>query len=224
MELRHADIDPKDIESREKSLFANWKKEYDNFISDGCADCVKYAAAPVRLLFVLKEVNGGENWDLRELLNEGARTQSWSTVARWVRNIFDLESDYTWADLKEQSDSDNARSKYLSQICAVNLKKSPGESVADTKRIEDAAQKDKEFLKEQLQMYQADIVILCGTREQYQIVMESKAHWQMTDRGIEYYIDGKGSVVISYSHPAARISPCLLHYGLIDAIKEIVNR
>ena len=44
----------------------------------------------------------------------------------------------------------------------------------------------------------------------------------MTSRGIWYFKDGK-SVVISFSHPEARVKDAYLFYALTDAMKEIMR-
>jgi len=46
--------------------------------------------------------------------------------------------------------------------------------------------------------------------------------WKMTSRGIWYFRDGK-SVVISFSHPEARVKDAYLFYALTDAVKEIMR-
>ena len=42
----------------------------------------------------------------------------------------------------------------------------------------------------------------------------------MTSRGIWYFVDN-GMVVISFTHPEARVKDCFLHYALVDAVREI---
>jgi hypothetical protein len=48
-----------------------------------------------------------------------------------------------------------------------------------------------------------------------------KPDWKMTSHGIWYYIGNSGTVVIAYSHPEARVKGCILHYSLIDAVRDI---
>lgn len=40
-------------------------------------------------------------------------------------------------------------------------------------------------------------------------------------RGIAFYWRAPGRVVVDFSHPEARVQDNLLHYGLVDAIREI---
>ena len=54
--------------------------------------------------------------------------------------------------------------------------------------------------------------------------MEKDLEWQQTSRGIQYFIDKNKRVYVSYCHPEARVPDNLLYYGLIDAVKEILNK
>ena len=222
MNYREALINPEDLASKENELFDNWSANVDGFIRDGCADPDKYCSAPVKLLFVLKEVNGGHDWDLREFMKEGCRSQTWNVIARWIENIFNLDKNYVWNELSK--DNDNRRKIMIPQVCAINLKKTPGSSVANSNKIAEAVSRDKIQLRKQFELYNPDITILCGTENHYQNIVDNNPKWEMTSRGIWYYIDADGMIVISFSHPKARTKECFFHYCLIDAIKEITSR
>ncbi len=220
MPFKHAELDPGKLRKEESELFAFWETTLRGFIPDGCADPEQYAAAPVRLLFVLKEVNGGEKWDLRNFMREGCRARTWDVIARWIQGIFALEQEHSWQELKDRKDW--RRKTYIPQVAAVNLKKTPGTYEADAKMIQQFAEENKAFLRKQLSIYQADVIILCGTESAYQTVMGGSPDWRMTTRGIRYHVNEAAALVVSFAHPEARVDKCLLHYGLIDAIREIV--
>ena len=44
----------------------------------------------------------------------------------------------------------------------------------------------------------------------------------MTTRGVWYFKDGN-KLVITFSHPAARVKDCYLYYALLDAVREILD-
>ena len=46
----------------------------------------------------------------------------------------------------------------------------------------------------------------------------------MTTRGIWYFREASGRIVISYAHPEARVKDCLLYYGLVDAVREVMQK
>jgi hypothetical protein len=67
--------------------------------------------------------------------------------------------------------------------------------------------------------------VICDAEYCYSLWIgaRTKPDWKMTSHGIWYYIEERGTIVISYSHPEARTKECLLHYGLIDAVREILS-
>ena len=223
MHFRNEKIDPNLLSAKENQLLDEWASSVPEFIRDGCANPNNYVNAPVKLLFVLKEVNGGHDWDLREFMNDGCRSQSWDVIAQWIEGIFNLGKDYTWNTM--QCNNDKRRGDFIPQVSAMNVKKTPGGTVTDDKKLQAFVNdnNNKGFIKKQLQLYKADIIILCGTEEQYNNLFDKDdgPKWKMTSRGIKYYIDDNKSIIISFSHPGARTKKCLLYYGLIDAIKEI---
>ena len=221
MKLRNAQLDPIKLKNKENYLLDQWAKQVPGFIRDGLPNAEQYVLSPIRVLFVLKEVNGGQDWDLREFLRAGARSQTWNVVARWAEGILNHEKEVKWSEL--ESNNDERRNYILQKICAVNVKKTSGTDVADNKIIKAAAQENKENLRKQIEIYQPDIVICCGTETPYIKTMDDSPNWRMTSRGIWYFVETSGTIVVSYSHPEARTKECLLHYGLLDAIKEILH-
>lgn len=221
MKLRNAQLDPTELKNKENQLLDEWAKQVSGFIRDGLPNAEQYILSPIRILFVLKEVNGGRDWDLRDFLRQGARSQTWNVVARWAEGILNHEKEFKWNEL--ESNNDERRNYVLQKICAINVKKTSGTDVADNKIIKAAARENKENLKQQIEIYQPDIIICCGTETPYVKTMDNSPNWKMTSRGIWYFIEPSGTIVVSYSHPEARTKECLLHYGLLDAIKEILH-
>ena len=72
------------IREKENELFTRWRGEHHGFVSDGVVSEEDYDNSKIRLLFFLKEVNdpNGGNWDLREFIQDGARSQTWNNIAR----------------------------------------------------------------------------------------------------------------------------------------------
>lgn len=222
MDFRKADLKAEELRKAENDFLDSWASSVPGFIRDGIADPEKYCSASVKLLFLLKEVNGGENWDLREFLKKDfGRNETWNVVARWVQGIFNLEKDFMWKELSENNYE--RRKETLPYICAVNLKKASGKSVADNSVVRKTAKENRTAIKEQIALYKPDIIICCGTDYAYTRAMGIKPDWKMTSRGIYYYIEHSGTVVIAFSHPEARIKECMLHYTLIDTVREIIR-
>ncbi len=224
MQLRNAILDPIELEREENILLDRWAADLPGLIRDGLPCAQAYCAAPIRVMLLLKEVNGGENWDLRRFLRDGGRPQTWNVAARWVQGILNIETEFGWSTLVECNEE--RRKEMLPRMCAVNVKKTSGKHTANQREIDRAVELYQDNLRAQIGLYQPDIVICGGTTGQYVRVIhrERQPEWRMTSRGIWYFIEDSGTVIIDYSHPEARTKDCLLHYGLIDAVKEILSK
>ena len=77
----------------QQKLFDKLKQKIPNIIEDGIPSESDYTSARYRIMYVLKEVNGGLNWSLREFLRQGGRPQTWDNIARWTEGIFKLPAD-----------------------------------------------------------------------------------------------------------------------------------
>lgn len=212
------------ITKEEMEFWNEWYTEDSTVIKDGVVCAEKYVSneATPRLLFLLKEVNGGAGWDLREFLKNGGRTQTWDNVTRWIEGIRRIDEEIEWSELEENSE--NRRSKYLKEICVVNIKKTSGSHTSVKGEIADAASSNADKLRRQISIYEPDIIICGGTGDYYydNLVedINQKPKWERTKRGIYYIVENK-RVIISYLHPEARVKDCVIYYGLIDAIKEL---
>ncbi len=213
------------INALEDQLFTEWKQNRPGFVADGVVDSATYLISYPKLLFILKEVNDpdGGDWDLREYMRDGARSQTWDTITRWVEGIRRLPEDIPWKEI-DTIDGPRRRAA-LKSIAAINLKKSPGGSTADAGSIYRTGNEDRAFLNRQFQLYDADIVICSGTNDPFHWLIDfsMRPEWEATMRGIAYHEFKPGKFIIAFSHPEARVPKCLLYYGLIDAIREILG-
>ena len=176
----------------------------------------------IRSYISLKEVNGGKSWDLRDFVYEGGRPQTWDNIARWTEGILSWEKEFPWSEM--ETDNEQRRLRELKKIAAVNLKKTSGGHTSNNGEIYRAAVDHHDIIKKQIDLYKADFIICCGTEYAFMdaCYKDREVEWKMTSRGIWYFRDGK-SVVISFSHPEARVKDAYLFYALTDAVKEIMR-
>ena len=228
------------LTDRENDLFDEWSQELGNkpFIKDGAVNPKAHERCCVKLLFVLKEVNDpdGSGWDLRGFLKKGGRAQTWNNVARWVEGIETVVKRgeiRRWDDLPDTKALEQDRKKWLRKVVVVNLKKTPGGGSADEDELEEAVNRDRNRIEQQLSLYAPDYVIMCGSRVSHLLVgagsnsegiyKPADSAWRSTTRGIWFREIGK-IPFIWYWHPQARLPAKLLHYGLIDAVRELADR
>ncbi len=215
------------IRALEEDLFTEWRRHRPNFVADGVADEVAYLESSPRLLFVLKEVNDpdGGGWDLRHFMLEGGRAQTWDNVTRWIEGIRQPPDDVPWKAFENMTEE--RRRQDLRSIAAMNLKKSPGGHTTELVALANAAAADRAFLNRQFSLYEPDLVICCGTDTNntlHRLVdLGGDPQWKTTRRGIWYHEFQQCKFVVSFAHPEARVANCLLYYGLIDALREILQ-
>lgn len=209
-----------DIRVLEDRLFAQLRASDPSIVDDGIVDVQEYLSAKHRIMYVLKEVNGGSGWSLREFLCKGGRAQTWDNIARWTEAILNLQENHPWSYWEEHCEQ--RRHKMLPKICAVNIKKTAGGDTSHRGEIQKAAETYHDLLQQQFKLYEPDLVICCGTEQAFVSACFNgiPIHWKMTSRGI-WYFHKNDTVIISFVHPEARIKDCILHYALIDAVREI---
>lgn len=105
----------------EKVLFDKLRDSNPIVVEDGIIDEAEYKATKYKILYVMKEVNGGEGWNLKEFLKDGGRPQTWNNIARWTEGILSLENDFKWDYL--ESNNKDRRKIMLKKIGSINLKK-----------------------------------------------------------------------------------------------------
>lgn len=209
------------ITEEENRLFAELRIENPDIIDDGIASEEDYLSAKYKIMYVLKEVNGGKSWSLRKFVRDGGRPQTWDNIARWTEAILNLDAEEKpWSYWEK--DNEARRKKILKLICAVNVKKTSGGHTSHADEIYQAAIDNSTILQKQLSLYNPDIIICCGTEKAFvdACYKNQKLDWKMTSRGIWYFVDND-RVVISFAHPEARVKDCFLHYALVDAVREI---
>ncbi|MHA1211600.1 MAG: hypothetical protein ACTSSH_03975 [Candidatus Heimdallarchaeota archaeon] len=217
------------IRESEEKLFFEWKMTRSDLVTDGVVDEESYLQSPLKLLFVLKEVNdqGGGGWDLREYIKEGCRAQTWNNVTRWVEGIrclYENIDDINWSEFGEIDGK--RRSDILKSIVTVNLKKSPGGHTADPLELDKIAKEDNVFLNSQMSLYDPDITICCGTSDLFHSIIKKydNPEWKQTKRGVYFHEHKPNKYIVEFSHPEVRCAPSFIYYGLIDAIREILAK
>lgn len=215
------------MKEKEKILFSKWKEERQKFVPDGVVDELKYNSSKKKVLYILKEVNGGKdrnsNWDLRLFLKKGGRKQTWNNIALWQYGINNLNQTFNWNELKSKIKDKSFRKEQIESIAAINLKKEPGGHTANSKLIRDYLRKDKELLIEQISIYKPELIICCGTGNLVQEhgLVEIFTKWKISSYGIPFFITKEKSIIINYCHPEARIDNNFKFFPLIETLREI---
>jgi hypothetical protein len=221
------------MRNKENRLFRRWRASLPRtqgaaFVTDGAVDPAAYESSPRKILLLLKEVNDphGGGWCLREFLQDGGRRETWNVVTRWLYAIRRLPKEIPWSKIEGISDAQ--RCQELRSIVAVNLKKIPGHHTTDLRAWRPVIERDAVFNRQQLALYEADLLICCGSDvarafDEY-LRHGNGSEWRRTSRGIDYLEYANRKYVVGYFHPEARIAKSSIHYGLVDAAREILCR
>lgn len=230
------------LKEREEALFAEWKKDHPgvNFYKDGLVDAEQYYNTNPKLLFVFKEAHDETNGekDLRVGLRDGGWSRdsngkeyvwpNWHVVARWAFDI--IEGCENWWEIENKWRNDNIvfRAECLRIIGVVNLKKSSGGSQVDSDKLWKYVKEFGHFAKRQIELYKPDIIICGGTYDlvkKYVFEKESREEEIWTRNGCSWFqLKLIHSKVIGYHHYTTRgIYHNVLHYPVVDAIREIMN-
>ena len=156
------------IEKQEKELFNEWRKTTPNLSEDGIVEPKSYLNADIKILFLLKEVNSKEGFNLKEFVRNGGRTQTWDNIARWTCGIHNWKKDFIWDEIEPINIK--IRKEWLRFISVMNIKKTPGGHTSNYQSLWEDSAKDKEFLNRQFKLYynnpqlKPDFIIACGTQ------------------------------------------------------------
>ena len=216
------------IKQQEEALFAKWKGAQTNWVKDGAVNPEAYAISNPKVLYILKEANGGKEkqWaggDLRDLLNKPTRWQTWNNVARWQYAIAHLEKSIDWKEVDYISKS--KRTELLNNISVINLKKVPGSKQSNMNEIKSFAQKDIAFIKAQIAIYKPNIVICGGTGNIVKElkIMGSFSKWNTSKRGIEY-CNLNQTIILNFKHPGVYSAKKKLFWDVVHTLREVQQK
>ncbi|HLW07034.1 MAG TPA: hypothetical protein VKY45_05675 [Marinilabiliaceae bacterium] len=144
------------------------------FIRDGILDVEKYMAAPVKILWVLKEANSPDDSignDMRPCLTSlhsdddtnsiaAKWGHTWNSVAYTTYGIFEKMN---WVNLPDIKGDAKEVLKHMPKIAHVNVKKFAGESKAKDKEMKMFFDQYKALIYEQIEIINPDVIIFGST-------------------------------------------------------------
>ncbi|MBQ8665418.1 MAG: hypothetical protein IJ526_00945 [Lachnospiraceae bacterium] len=201
----------------------NHRENY--FIADGIVnDSVWNSGKKKRILFVLKEAYGvdwGDKTLATWLRDDKPKLRMWKRVARWTYGIQNTDANYIPRYVPELSD--DMHGECLNQIAVINIKKSDGDSRSEYAEIDEYAKADREEIKKEFSLVDADIVV-CGSTFKTLLhdVFERPELTNETACDNWYYymnLDGKERLFIDAYHPANQW-PDLMNYYTVTNIYQ----
>ncbi len=211
------------IHEAENKLFASWAKKHKRFVPDGVVQESSFSSAPLRILFLLKEVNDpeGGDWDLRTTLIDNSLPQTWNNAARWVFGLLHAPPFPAFTSLPANIDQD-FRNTWIQKIAVLNLKKTGGGSSAKPEDLLKFVRSDRDQIRQQLSLYDLDVTICGGTGWllQHFLTADELGNWRQASNGTAFVSTQLLGLTIDYYHPQARFPSNFLYTVLMDAVKE----
>ena len=194
-------------------LFHQWKQSYGkqaiDFSADGIIDEDAWNTTTLKTLFLMKETN-----DFRGDLRIFVQDNPWEVVGQWAYGLKN-SSHAKYPLFNEAQDSTNYRDGCISSAI-VNLKKLTGEGTANMAKVEEAALRDADFIREEIEIMDPDVVVCCGSgvfniaRKIIPGLSDSVA----VDPDGKCFQHGK-TVWINHCHPSARYGRYMMYYTLM---------
>jgi hypothetical protein len=184
----------------------------ESFITDGIIDPQRWARAPRRVMFLLKEAYdrspSRQGFDLPEWLRtapEPRKGQTWKNAGRWAYLLQRVEPGHI-----PEPPSEEEGFEALLGAAIVNVKKSGGRSRSDAEDIARYAQDDSDLLRRQVEGIAPDVVVTGGTWAAAQSILGGSSFvMHRCHRSKEL-----GLFLLNFWHPAAQLHRMALYYAL----------
>jgi hypothetical protein len=200
-----------EYQKSQAELFARWKQarpEYDNelegkrFSLDGIQNYTSWRKSAPKILFLLKENRAAaDDWEPCQGINRDANPFSLN-ITRWRQSLMDSYQ----KSPKETPFSPLELPKQVNDIAIIEVKKlNEGKGSSSYNDIRYYARKDKDFIKEQIELLNPDIIYCCSTGDFYSddIYGDEDWHHLICDSKCNCYKHGN-RLVIDFYHPSTR--------------------
>jgi hypothetical protein len=150
--------------------------EQMQYVRDGILNVEAYLSAPVKILYILKDVNsrGNDLSDMRKdlvKLNEKDKNRiddgwgaTWRPIAYATYGIFE---NMNFQEIRDNIGDINGNAdeilKHIPKIAHLNVKKIAGVETANDTEIQNFYNQYKDLLHEQIELINPDVLIFCGT-------------------------------------------------------------
>ena len=159
-------MEKSDLEKLNILIEENKKLFGEKIVYDGIIDNLEYSNSSIKVLWILKEANSTEtDWDMREALhnlkNESGKglKYGWAnTFTPIVYTTYGIFNDKLWGDI-ESFNENQSIINILRKVAYINVKKVPGNSVANWEEIKSYYVENKVALHKQIKIINPEIII-----------------------------------------------------------------
>jgi hypothetical protein len=192
-------------------------KLYENdIVLDGITDIDNYINSEEKILWILKEPDGG-GFDLRDFHKDLCKYNLWRKTYKLVIKVsYAIHSKiYDYKNIPNEFDIMGIMNK----IAFINIKKSGGGSRSYYKIINDYFNRDKELLLEQIKCLEPTTIINCsGVYGLSEILKTADINKNNTDNIFSAALFDNG-IIINAQHPNCRYNHNSYFNNVIDYVK-----
>jgi len=185
----------------QNDVWTDWENHYrisgidpGSICKDGPIDEVSYRNAHPKILFVLREVNNYRGGNLKDYLADGPKYPIWFAVARWAAGLLNDFPPFQEI-IKPRILKDSIR-----KTAIINLKKASGGPQADPQEVNLYAYRDRQLLRQQVDLIAPEIVVACGTFDTIVWLLELDIN-PLDLKNKVYTVGPKNWIVINWRHP-----------------------
>ena len=205
------------------------------FVRDGIVDVAEYLKAPIKILWILKEANSQEENSLddmrpclKTLYDENNNIApdwgpTWRPIAYAMYGVFE---EMNYIDIPEMNGNAREVVKHMSKIAHINLKKYGGGSTAKPYILQKFYNSYNEFIHEQIEIINPDVLIFGGTFGYFaDVYFEGKKPLSEQPNEFTTLYKYKDKLLIDTCHPNngyRRFGGTQKEYcdGIINAVKK----
>lgn len=191
-----------------------------------------------RLLILTKDLNDTEAWDIRQetgrhntvAFNYNTAIPFYKNLRMWSYGLLNTSADHYPGFQEAQDQNIVGRFYERAPIARVNCKKQVGSSSISDKTLNLYLETYAEFLKKQIALYDADIILCCGCSNEKNIILNF-VHAQylpdlesVPDTGDWiYYSPSSRKIVVNSYHPSARIGYEYTYIEMMSALQKALR-
>lgn len=201
------------------------------FVRDGIVEVAEYLKAPIKILWILKEANSKKENDLGndmrpclKTLNEKNNNidpkwgYTWRPIAYAMYGVFE---EMNYIDIPLMNGNASEVVKHMSRIAHINVKKYGGGSKSNDKQIQNFYNQYKDFIHEQIEIINPNVLIFGGTFGYFaDVYFEGKKPLSEKPNGYTNIYEYQDKLLIDTYHPGARVNKQEYCDGVINAIKK----
>ena len=196
-------------------------------IYDGVVDAEAYLAAQPKIMWILKEpyddfdaegMPAGGGWTMFKDFGEGDTLAKAVNRNAALRNVtyasYAIQNGIaSYAKLPWITDKPQEYEKAIRSIAYVNIGKMPGNTTTSDAHLAKLYQDWKDILFKQIDLYNPDVIIVCGTATLQVLSNDMDLDLSMPTRKIDcgnsdvHVHEWRGKRLLWAPHPAARITP-----------------